>query len=153
MLSCLLQELYKQVAWPLFKLYGHAFEAFKQMVQDDGSAIIKRLEEDRGPLTVLTPAVSGMEERLARTAARLGNWWLYGLCESAFAPVICFVPTGKPAWWKAVLSVDGSICNWQLLLVGSAGRQWGKDTEFLAASTPVGLGMRVVHHLHPSPAQ
>eukprot|EP00775_Hariotina_reticulata_P009777 gene9777-9934_t len=52
-----LEELYKQVAWPLFKLYGHAFEAFKQMVQDDGSAIIKRLEEDRGPLTVLTPAV------------------------------------------------------------------------------------------------
>ena len=54
----ILQELYKQVAWPLYKLYGHAFEAFKQMVQDEGSAIIKRLEDERGALTVLTPAVS-----------------------------------------------------------------------------------------------
>eukprot|EP00879_Flechtneria_rotunda_P004059 GHRR01004302.1.p1 GENE.GHRR01004302.1~~GHRR01004302.1.p1 ORF type:complete len:333 (+),score=107.64 GHRR01004302.1:645-1643(+) len=53
-----LEELYKQVAWPLYKLFGHAFDAFKNMVQDDGAAIIQRLEEERGgPLTVLTPAV------------------------------------------------------------------------------------------------
>lgn len=51
------QELYKQIAWPLYKLYGHAFEAFKLMVADDGAAIIKRLEEERGPLTVFTPQV------------------------------------------------------------------------------------------------
>lgn len=51
------QELYKQVAWPLYKGYGHAFEAFKNMVQDDGEAMFKKLEEDRGPLTVLTPQV------------------------------------------------------------------------------------------------
>jgi translation initiation factor 2 subunit 1 len=55
-LACL-QELYKQLAWPLYKGYGHAFEAFKNMVQDDGAAIFKKLEEDRGPLTVLTPQV------------------------------------------------------------------------------------------------
>jgi translation initiation factor 2 subunit 1 len=55
--SCFLQELYKQLAWPLYKGYGHAFEAFKNMVQDDGAAIFKKLEEDRGPLTVLTPQV------------------------------------------------------------------------------------------------
>lgn len=52
-----LEELYKQLAWPLYKGYGHAFEAFKNMVQDDGAAIFKKLEEDRGPLTVLTPQV------------------------------------------------------------------------------------------------
>ncbi|KAF8065555.1 eukaryotic translation initiation factor 2 subunit alpha [Scenedesmus sp. PABB004] len=51
-----LEELYAQVAWPLYKLYGHAFEAFKLMVADDGAAIIKRLQE-LGPLTVLTPEV------------------------------------------------------------------------------------------------
>jgi hypothetical protein len=51
------QDLYKQISWPLYKLYGHAFEAFKLMVADDGAAIIKRLEEERGPLTVFTPQV------------------------------------------------------------------------------------------------
>lgn len=29
-----LEQLYAQIGWPLYKLYGHAFEAFKQMVQD-----------------------------------------------------------------------------------------------------------------------
>jgi translation initiation factor 2 subunit 1 len=53
----ILQDLYKQIAWPLYKLYGHAFEAFKLMVADDGAALIKRLEEERGPLTVFTPQV------------------------------------------------------------------------------------------------
>lgn len=43
-------------------MFGHAFEAFKLMVQDDGAAIIKRLEE-AGPLTVLTPAVSAAAVR------------------------------------------------------------------------------------------
>jgi translation initiation factor 2 subunit 1 len=52
-----LQELYKQVAWPLYKSHGHAFEAFKNMVQDDGAAIFSKLQEG-GALTVLTPQVS-----------------------------------------------------------------------------------------------
>lgn len=30
------------------------------MVQDDGAAIIKRLEEEQGTLTVLTPEVSSI---------------------------------------------------------------------------------------------
>jgi hypothetical protein len=50
------QELYKQVAWPLYKSHGHAFEAFKNMVQDDGAAIFSKLQEG-GPLAVLTPQV------------------------------------------------------------------------------------------------
>ena len=29
-----LEQLYSQIGWPLYKLYGHAFEAFKQMVQE-----------------------------------------------------------------------------------------------------------------------
>lgn len=29
-----LEQLYKQIAWPMYKMYGHAFEAFKNMVQD-----------------------------------------------------------------------------------------------------------------------
>ena len=29
-----LEELYSKIAWPLYKLYGHAFEAFKVMSQD-----------------------------------------------------------------------------------------------------------------------
>lgn len=35
MLPCYstVQELYSSVAWPLYKLHGHAFDAFKLMVQ------------------------------------------------------------------------------------------------------------------------
>lgn len=55
---CDLEELYKQISWPLYRIFGHAFDAFKVMVADDGDAIFKRLEEDRGtPLDVLTPEV------------------------------------------------------------------------------------------------
>ncbi len=58
--AALLQELYRSIAWPLYKGYGHAFDAFKLMVQDDGEAIIKRLETERGgPLEVLQPGVGG----------------------------------------------------------------------------------------------
>jgi translation initiation factor 2 subunit 1 len=56
---CDLEELYKTVAWPLYRIFGHAFDALKVMVSDDGGAIFRRLEEDKGtPVDVLTPAVS-----------------------------------------------------------------------------------------------
>ncbi|MEW5298660.1 MAG: hypothetical protein WDW36_001753 [Sanguina aurantia] len=41
-------ELYRCIAWPLYKRYKHAFDAFKTMVVDDGEAIFKQLEEDFG---------------------------------------------------------------------------------------------------------
>ena len=56
---CPLQAMYQQITWPLYKAYGHAFDAFKNMVQDEGAAIFKKLEDDRGsPLPTLTPSVS-----------------------------------------------------------------------------------------------
>lgn len=42
-----LEELYKMIAWPLYRLYGHAFEAFKIMITDHDS-IIKKLEAHHG---------------------------------------------------------------------------------------------------------
>lgn len=54
-----LEELYKQIAWPLFKLYGHAFEAFKVMVQDP-ETVIKRLQDEAHggqPVPILNEAV------------------------------------------------------------------------------------------------
>jgi hypothetical protein len=76
-----LQDLYKQISWPLYKLYGHAFEAFKLMVADDGAAIIKRLEEERGPLTVFTPQVNYMLNRCASRLLSVCCWcadvWLW----------------------------------------------------------------------------
>ena len=52
------QELYRKIAWPLYRIYGHAFEAMKTMVNDDGAAVFKRLEEEnKGPMEVLTPEV------------------------------------------------------------------------------------------------
>ncbi|BDA46886.1 Eukaryotic translation initiation factor 2 subunit 1 [Coccomyxa sp. Obi] len=53
------EELYKSVAWPLYKAYGHAFDAFKTMVQDP-DAIFRKLQDDFNdgkPIEVLTPAV------------------------------------------------------------------------------------------------
>ena len=53
------EALYNEIAWPLYRLYGHAFDAFKTMVTDDGDAIFVRLDEDKGsPLEILTPEVS-----------------------------------------------------------------------------------------------
>ena len=53
-----LQELYKNIAWPLYRIFGHAFDAFKVTVSDEGEAIFNRLVEDRGaPIEVLTPEV------------------------------------------------------------------------------------------------
>jgi hypothetical protein len=53
------EALYGEIAWPLYRLYGHAFDAFKTMVTDDGDAIFVRLEEDKGaPVEILTPEVS-----------------------------------------------------------------------------------------------
>ncbi|GFH26058.1 eukaryotic translation initiation factor 2 subunit alpha, partial [Haematococcus lacustris] len=30
-----LEDLYQKVAWTLYRIYGHAFEAMKTMVADD----------------------------------------------------------------------------------------------------------------------
>jgi translation initiation factor 2 subunit 1 len=54
-----LEALYENVAWPLYRLYGHAFDAFKTMVTDEGDTIFQRLEEDKGAAVqeLLTPEV------------------------------------------------------------------------------------------------
>eukprot|EP00197_Chlamydomonas_leiostraca_P003036 CAMPEP_0202868596 /NCGR_PEP_ID=MMETSP1391-20130828/10964_1 /ASSEMBLY_ACC=CAM_ASM_000867 /TAXON_ID=1034604 /ORGANISM="Chlamydomonas leiostraca, Strain SAG 11-49" /LENGTH=440 /DNA_ID=CAMNT_0049548781 /DNA_START=154 /DNA_END=1477 /DNA_ORIENTATION=+ len=53
-----LEELYRKIGWPLYRIYGHAFDAMKTMVADEGAGIFKRLEEEnKGPLEVLTPEV------------------------------------------------------------------------------------------------
>jgi translation initiation factor 2 subunit 1 len=42
-----LEELYEQVAWPLYKLYGHAHDAFRQMVTDaEAAAVWARLRDE-----------------------------------------------------------------------------------------------------------
>lgn len=41
-----LEELYSQIAWPLYKLYGHAFDALKVMVQEP-DAVYHRLLQVR----------------------------------------------------------------------------------------------------------
>ena len=41
-----LEDLYSQIAWPLYKLYGHAFDALKVMVQEP-DAVYNRLVEVR----------------------------------------------------------------------------------------------------------
>lgn len=54
-----MQELYKCIAWPLYRLSGHAFDAFRTMVVDEGEAMFQKLEQEYGgPIPVLTPEVS-----------------------------------------------------------------------------------------------
>jgi hypothetical protein len=68
------QELYKQIAWPLYKAHGHAFEGFKNMVADDGAAVIAKLEEERGPLTVVTPQVRCLAMGVGWGGASKSGW-------------------------------------------------------------------------------
>lgn len=42
-----LEDLYNQITWPLYKLYGHAYDAFKQMItENDTEAVFARLKEE-----------------------------------------------------------------------------------------------------------
>jgi len=52
-----LMDIQEQITWPLYKQYGHAFEAFKQMGQDVDSVLGKLVNEDGSPLAILTPEV------------------------------------------------------------------------------------------------
>ena len=50
-----LERLYKSIGWPLYRLYGHAFEAFKLMITDE-TATVKKLEEfHNGTIPDFTP--------------------------------------------------------------------------------------------------
>ena len=59
--GCNLEQLYAEVAWPLYRMYGHAYNAFAGMVTDaEADAVWKRLveEEHKGEApAVLSPAV------------------------------------------------------------------------------------------------
>lgn len=54
-----LEALYDNIAWPLYKSHGHAFDAFKTMATDEGEVVFKRLEEEKGSAAVelLSPEV------------------------------------------------------------------------------------------------
>jgi translation initiation factor 2 subunit 1 len=42
-----LEALYDQVGWPLYKLYGHAYDAFRGMITDaEADAVFARLKEE-----------------------------------------------------------------------------------------------------------
>lgn len=54
-----LEQLYSSVAWPLYRTYGHAFDAFKVMVQDPDAVFAKLVEVNDGqPVEVLTEEVN-----------------------------------------------------------------------------------------------
>ncbi|KAG6554384.1 hypothetical protein Mapa_004301 [Marchantia paleacea] len=59
-----LEDLYAHVAWPLYRKYGHAFEAFKLIVTDPDSVLntltkeVKETKEDGTEVTKSVPAMS-----------------------------------------------------------------------------------------------
>lgn len=56
-----LEELYTQIGWPLYKLYGHAHDAFRQMITDEESDVIFQRVKDEcnngQDIAILTPDV------------------------------------------------------------------------------------------------
>lgn len=59
-----LEDLYIHVGWPLYKKYGHAFEAFKLIVNDPDSILnsltreVKEVGPDGNEITKVVPAIS-----------------------------------------------------------------------------------------------
>ncbi|XP_073157012.1 eukaryotic translation initiation factor 2 subunit alpha homolog isoform X1 [Henckelia pumila] len=59
-----LEELYTHVGWPLYKQYGHAFDAFKLIVSDPDSVldpltrIVEEISADGEKVTKVVPAIS-----------------------------------------------------------------------------------------------
>lgn len=59
-----LEELYVHIAWPLYRKYGHAFEAFKVVVTDPDSVldsltrVVKEVGADGQEVTKVVPAVT-----------------------------------------------------------------------------------------------
>lgn len=51
-----LEAMYAGIAWPLYKVYGHAFDAFKVMVQDP-EAVFAKLTEVRAALALKLSSV------------------------------------------------------------------------------------------------
>eukprot|EP00899_Mesostigma_viride_P006854 jgi/Mesvir1/1616/Mv05058-RA.1 len=75
--TCDLEELYQTIAWPLYRKYGHAVEAFKQIVADP-DAILGTLEKtitieelDGSKTTKTVPALSpDIKEELVKNIKR-----------------------------------------------------------------------------------
>ncbi|XP_008233803.1 PREDICTED: eukaryotic translation initiation factor 2 subunit alpha-like [Prunus mume] len=72
-----LEELYVHIAWPLYRKYGHAFEAFKIIVTDPDSVLsaLTREFKETGPdgqeVTKVVPAVSEeVKESLVKNIRR-----------------------------------------------------------------------------------
>lgn len=56
-----LEDLYTQIGWPLYKMFGHAHDAFRQMITDEESdAVFERLKNEYHggkDIPILTPDV------------------------------------------------------------------------------------------------
>jgi len=65
-----LEQLYRQVGWPLYRLHGHALDAFRAMVADDGAAAFAKLEElKENPLPPVVSASLADDPAAAAAAA------------------------------------------------------------------------------------
>ncbi|XP_071685974.1 eukaryotic translation initiation factor 2 subunit alpha homolog [Rutidosis leptorrhynchoides] len=72
-----LEDLYIHVGWPLYRKYGHAFEAFKEIVNDPDSVLksltreLKEIGPDGKEVTKVVPAISDdVKEALVRNIRR-----------------------------------------------------------------------------------
>jgi translation initiation factor 2 subunit 1 len=64
-----LEQLYRQVGWPLYRLHGHALDAFRAMVADDGEAAFAKLAEIKANPTPAPVPASAADDPAAAAAA------------------------------------------------------------------------------------
>jgi len=71
-----LEDLYTHVAWPLYKKYGHAFEAFKNIVTDPDSVLsgltkeVKELEGDEEVTKTIPAMTEPVKDALVKNIRR-----------------------------------------------------------------------------------
>jgi len=71
--SCELEELYQSVGWPLYRKYGHAFEAFKMIVADPEavfSGMTKTVVNEAGEEEEVPAISEELKETLVKTIRR-----------------------------------------------------------------------------------
>ncbi|KAG9146535.1 hypothetical protein Leryth_020430 [Lithospermum erythrorhizon] len=122
-----MQELYIQVGWPLYRKYGHAFEAFKAIVTDPDQVFnglnreVKEIGPDGQEVTKIIPAVSDeIKDALVKNIKR--RMTPQPLKIRADIEMKCFKFDGilhiKEAMRKAQ-AVGNDDCPVKMVLVGS----------------------------------
>ena len=117
--GCNLEQLYGEVAWPLYKLYGHAYNAFAAMITDaEAEAVFQRLADEAhggSPPPILSQAVrDGILVNIRWADSRGGSGgvgWLGGGVGRGRPGQAVAAGSGKPAVWRHAPQLGGAAAS------------------------------------------